>query len=359
MLAAVSIVLAALAAAASAQVIQDDVPAGWDVGDCVSGRINFDQSRIRSIGNVNERFAVDRERYLLTHDYGNVEYADGGVYLNVMRKNTTDNIGDGARFSTTRYMRYGKITARFRPVTDSGVVTTLITWSDLRNRANGEWIQDEIDWETVGLDGATTPQYNLFTYKSSALERGSHGGEGRISINPAVSNDFTIDWRHDRIDWILNGRVSASINKVDSKARTSGANMPPGAAWFPDAPSRVQFSVWDGSGPGTRGWAGGPIPWGNRTKTSAFYEYIDIQCYDDQDRPVSRFTAKGGPDLLPVSTTVTTTTATATGSSSTTASATASPTRAAGSAAVGISAQAMAVPASLAAFAAAAFYALL
>jgi hypothetical protein len=50
----------------------------------------------------------------------------------------------------------------------------------------------------------------------------------------------------------------------------------------------------------TNSWAGGAPQWPDASQTaSAFYEYIDIQCYDDQDRPVPKWPLENNPDYRP------------------------------------------------------------
>ncbi|KAL2911393.1 hypothetical protein HK105_209157 [Polyrhizophydium stewartii] len=286
-----SLVLA-VAVAAPLALGQQVIPSGFDHGECVTGRINFNPDRIFNLNsNDNSRFSVDRNRYDLTLDYGSVDYVSNGVQLNLVPPAQAGKLGSGARFSTTRYLRGGKITGRFKPVAVPGAVTTLITWSDKQALIPGstELIQDEIDWEIVGSH-PEDPEYNVFTVKSKALERGQHGGPSGANINTAVSHDFSIDWRKDRIDFGIDGRVIRTISKATSRARSSAAGMGD-EPWFPTATSRVQFSVWDGSQTGGN-WAG-RLDWGNMTNTKipALFEWIDIQCYDNNDNPVARWSA--------------------------------------------------------------------
>eukprot|EP00842_Homolaphlyctis_polyrhiza_P000492 jgi/Hompol1/1443/HPOL_001139-RA len=78
-------VVAVLASLASAQL--PFIPADFDRGDCVTGRINFDQSRAFSLGgNDTARFGVDRSKYDFTIDYnpGNVAFTPNGVQLSLL-----------------------------------------------------------------------------------------------------------------------------------------------------------------------------------------------------------------------------------------------------------------------------------
>ena len=141
--------------------------------------------------------------------------------------------------------------------------------------------KDEIDWELVGA-WSHRGQTNVF-YKGIA-EYGIHNVE---VDTPDIkrSNEYTIDWRSDRIIWSLNGQIKRIVYKEQSYSRT----IPSNERWFPSTPSQIQMAVWDGGNSpdtGTSKWAGGPVPWGNHNHFTAHYEYIDIQCYNDRDQPV-------------------------------------------------------------------------
>ncbi|KAH6559913.1 hypothetical protein BASA50_009003 [Batrachochytrium salamandrivorans] len=274
------------------------LPLKFKFGDCITQRLVFSNSRVLILnGADSKRFTAERSEFDFTLDYGTADFSGTAVQLNLRKSARPEtDISLGARMSTTRYLKYGRITARFNPAVDPGVVSTLVTWSDFQNEIRGtkEVIQDEIDWEVVGKD-PTRPEYNVFTGKANQMERGIHGGpvDGRITSN--VPHDFTIDWRSDRIEWGVDGKVMKTLLKSESKAALPG-NLKPGEAWFPETPSRVQISVWDGSFGAQRQWAGGPIPWSDRTQISVPFEWLQIQCYDDQDRPVGRWAADGsGP----------------------------------------------------------------
>ncbi|KAH9272059.1 hypothetical protein BASA83_005646 [Batrachochytrium salamandrivorans] len=158
-------------------------PPNFDYGECVTGRINLTPDRVYTLTNEAQRYTVDR--------------------------------------------------SKFRPVADSGAVTTLITWSEKQALIPGttELIQDEIDWEVVGSH-PTDPQYNVFTVKSKALERTMHGGPSGAHITPNATHDFFIDWRTDRIDWGVDNQVVRSVTKANSRALTAASGMGPGDAWF-------------------------------------------------------------------------------------------------------------------------------
>ncbi|KAJ3113616.1 hypothetical protein HDU96_003147 [Phlyctochytrium bullatum] len=62
-----------------------------------------------------------------------------------------------------------------------------------------------------------------------------------------------------------------------------------GTYFYPSRPSLVQIGVWDGGSADEKGvsdWAGGPVPWGNRTVFEAQYGPMEVLCYDPRGNPV-------------------------------------------------------------------------
>ncbi|KAH6570197.1 hypothetical protein BASA50_005236 [Batrachochytrium salamandrivorans] len=287
-------------ASASEQVIPGSlltpIPPNFALGDCVTGRMTFTKDTVTDIAGAEaRRFSVDRTKYNFTLDYGTADFGEGSMASLALVRNSQDNpmaVAFSSRISTTRYMQYGRITIRFKPAAIPGVVTTFITFSDIQKMAPlaGELTQDEIDWEIVGKDTAH-PQTNLFTYKALDLERGMHGGPISAAISTDTPHDYTIDWKSDRIVWSIDNIVMRTLMKSDSRAMNPAA-LPLNESWFPVSPSRVQISVWDGSLT-HRSWAGGPINWPPGDVVKVPFEWMDIQCYDNSDRPVERWSADG------------------------------------------------------------------
>ena len=174
----------------------------------------------------------------------------------------------GVRLSSTRFILYGRITAKIRAIPVPGTITTLITMSQRK---------DEIDWELLGAR-PTLAETNVF-YKGIP-EFDVHGSRETVPTGIQTSHLYTIDWTSKRILWAIDGRVKRTLFKSNSTSPMT----PPGERWFPSTPAQIQVSVWDAGG-GSE-WAG-VIPWGKRTRLSALYEYIDVVCYDDKDRPVA------------------------------------------------------------------------
>jgi hypothetical protein len=59
----------------------------------------------------------------------------------------------------------------------------------------------------------------------------------------------------------------------------------------------VQLALWSDR---NNQWAGGAPQWpaGSQSAT-AFYQYIDIQCYNDRDQPVPKWPLENNPDYKP------------------------------------------------------------
>ncbi|KAI8908420.1 concanavalin A-like lectin/glucanase domain-containing protein [Gorgonomyces haynaldii] len=247
-------------------------------GNCVTGRLDFDPLRTFAAGATKPQ--LDVSKYDFTIDYGssNVVFNNKSGVDVVLRKNA-QNTGDGARISTTRYVLYGRITARLRtPTNGAGIVTTFITMSD---------VKDEIDWEMVGASNKEG-QSNVF-YRGIP-EFGVHGG---IHTLPSGTTEqyhtYTIDWRSDMISFYIDNQL---MRTYKNDANAVSKMTPPGQRWFPTTPSLVQFSVWDGCKDGISGtctWSGGPVNFKSVSQYTASFDYVDIQCYDDKNNIVEKW----------------------------------------------------------------------
>ena len=247
-------------------------------GNCVTGRIDFDPLRTFALGADGKIPNLDVSKYDFTIDYGSTNVKAIDPFGADLALTKGGNFGDGVRISTTRYILYGKLTARMKAAAVGGLVNTFITMSDRK---------DEIDWEIVGGE-ATSAQSNIF-YKG-IKEFGVHGGKHNIPAGGKVDDfhTYTIDWRSDALIFSIDGQV---VRTYRNDANAVSPMTPKGERWFPSTPSLVQVSVWDGCKEGNQGtcnWAGGPIKWsGNQYKAS--FDYIDIQCYDDKNQPVPKW----------------------------------------------------------------------
>lgn len=145
---------------------------------------------------------------------------------------------------------------------------------------------DEIDWEIVGYD-PEHPQTNIFyrgipeTTGRSVHQNFPKGG--RVD----EYHTYSIDWRSDRIIFSIDDIEVRTYFKNSKEA--DSPNTP--NKFFPDRAGKVAFALWSRAKDDPSAWSGGPVQWPdpNNKKASAIYDYIDIQCYDDNDRPVPKW----------------------------------------------------------------------
>lgn len=201
------------------------------VAQCLSGTINFDPRRMYALGGVNE--TLDPSVYDLTIDYGsmNVKPNSNGTGIQVNLVKNANNNGLGARLSTTRYMQYAKITVRMNAIPVNGVVTTFITYSPRK---------DEIDFEFVGGEKSSV-QSNVF-YKGIP-EFGIRSKTHQVGPIEQIRT-YTMDWRSDKITWLIDGKEVRSYSRNSNEALSSGT--PAGERSYPTEPTHIQFGVWDG-----------------------------------------------------------------------------------------------------------------
>ncbi|KAI9199532.1 concanavalin A-like lectin/glucanase domain-containing protein [Polychytrium aggregatum] len=272
-----------------------------EVGNCLTKRHYFNETnRIAApASSGQDRHSVpiylDYTKYDWTIDYAKEHVtfgANGGVMLSLMPPDKSKGIlqGAGSKLSSTRYMRYGKVTARLKSIsTTPGVVTTFITMSD---------IGDELDFEILGLR-PTAPETNVFYHQFEHLPPWNlplvNQPSGVRSVPISISGDggdyhiYSIEIKDTEIDFYVDQQLRRSYAKKDQADPTA-----PGGFWFPDTPALVQVSVWDATqvSQGVAEWAGSSINWGIADPQHGFYaiyEYIDIQCYDDKMQPVAKW----------------------------------------------------------------------
>ncbi|KPM36385.1 putative glycosidase crf2 [Neonectria ditissima] len=181
----------------------------------------------------------------------------------------------GTVLSSTVYMWYGNVKARFKTSRGAGVVTAFILFSD---------VKDEIDYEFVGvdLDKAQTNFYfqGIPNYDNSA----------NISVSDTFNefHEYEVRWTPDKIEWLIDGEVGRTQKKSDSWNETS-KNFD-----YPQTPARVQLSLWPGglasNAKGTVDWAGGEIDWDaadikNYGYYFATFSNVDIECYNAKSPP--------------------------------------------------------------------------
>lgn len=95
-------------------------------------------------------------------------------------------------------------------------------------------------------------------------------------------HEYEIDWQPDSITWSIDGQSVRTLKRSDTWNATANRYF------YPQAPSRVQLSLWPAglstNGEGTIEWAGGLIDWNSQYMTNGYYyaafDEVDIECYD-------------------------------------------------------------------------------
>ncbi|KAI9202463.1 concanavalin A-like lectin/glucanase domain-containing protein [Polychytrium aggregatum] len=271
------------------------------VGNCISARYDFkDPSRIAAPAPTNpERRGapplIDYTVYDWTIDHAKdlVTFgATGGLMLSAKPPDTLNPYGSSTRVSSTRYILYGKITARLKAVRQIGFVTSFITMSD---------IGDEIDWEMVKGQSQSNVFYHQYQDQSPwnltklDPEKGTHYG----AFVPSGAFDdwhiYEMDWTHNQITYSIDGVVQKIFTKAGDGKQSKQVQSGLIQYWYPTTPSLIQFSLWDaGDSDRTREWAGGATDWSGADPNYgryAIFEYVQVQCYDDKDQPVPKWPA--------------------------------------------------------------------
>jgi beta-glucanase (GH16 family) len=260
-------------------------------GNCLTGNYTFVPQRVYIKENETE-VQTNAQKYDFSIDYGSpnaiIDPATGSIQVKLTKPKSGVQ-GEGARISTIRYLQYAKITASLIAPPQKGVVTAFITMSG---------VQDEIDFEVLGND-TTTVQTDLF-YRGIP-EFPKHTGTHYVG-NVSVENQYTIDWNRKRIEFSINGKVVRTVNQADSyqvNVTTSNGTRPFGKYWYPETPSQVQFGLWDGGNSpdaGVSAWAGGKTDLSQNIQ--ARFNWLSIQCYNDNDEPVAEWPASGKQDQV-------------------------------------------------------------
>ncbi|KAI8847358.1 concanavalin A-like lectin/glucanase domain-containing protein [Chytridium lagenaria] len=227
---------------------------------------------------------VDWSGYDWTIDYApdNVEAKNHTLGLKVVK---IPGGGVGSRVSTTRHILYGRFTMKLKAIGVKGMITSFITMSDRG---------DEIDWEIINTNPGTPATTNIF-YKrilQFGLRNREHPipGDGKSD----QEHEYTIDWNSERIQWYIDDTLIRTYTRAESLY--DGELEGKGERFYPSTPSMIQFGAWNGgdsTSPGLSSWAGGPVPWGDRTFFEAEFGPLNVQCYDDKNRPVPMWPVAG------------------------------------------------------------------
>ncbi|KAH7144356.1 concanavalin A-like lectin/glucanase domain-containing protein [Dactylonectria estremocensis] len=181
----------------------------------------------------------------------------------------------GTVLSSTVYMWYGNVKAKFKTSRGAGVVTAFILFSD---------VKDEIDYEFVGVD-LDTAQTNFYFQGIPDYENSAN-----ISVSDTFNtfHEYEVRWTPEKIEWLIDGEVGRTQNKADTwNATTKNFD-------FPQTPARVQLSLWPGglasNAKGTVDWAGGEINWDHSDIKNYGYYFatvseVEIECYNADSPP--------------------------------------------------------------------------
>ncbi|RKP31197.1 hypothetical protein METBISCDRAFT_30385 [Metschnikowia bicuspidata] len=176
----------------------------------------------------------------------------------------------GTVVSSTKYLWYGRVGATIKTSRGVGVVTAFITFSDM---------QDELDYEFMGYE-LDHPQTNFYSLGELNYTN---------SKNHLISNIYEnwhyyeIDWAEDQTRWIIDGKVVRTLKRADTWNSTQKRYK------YPNTPSRVQFSLWPAGSElnalGTQQWAGGKIDWDSPDIKEHGYYYayvknVSVETYD-------------------------------------------------------------------------------
>lgn len=182
----------------------------------------------------------------------------------------------GTVLSSTVYMWYGNVKARFKTSRGAGVVTAFILFSD---------VKDEIDFEFIGVD-LETAQTNYFFQGITTYP--TH--EVNLTMSDSFNNfhDYEIHWTPDYVEWYIDGTLGNTLYKNETWNETT-QNFD-----FPQTPARVQLSIWPGglstNAAGTIAWAGGEIDWDSEDIENYGYYFatfseVTMECYNTTTAP--------------------------------------------------------------------------
>ncbi|KAJ3251565.1 hypothetical protein HK103_002244 [Boothiomyces macroporosus] len=274
------------------------------IGNCLSQTIDFsDTSRIFDMGGLptlTDIKGLDVSRYDMTMDYNsqNIKIIPGsGVRLD-LTPNKAGGDPVGTRMSSTRFMQYGKVSAVLKAPAVSGIVITFISMGPQLPDPNVDLSYvdpsggDEIDWELLGSDPLHA-ESNIF-YRGIP-EYGIRSGTHPLSNNITEFHKYTIDWKHDLINFLIDDQLVRTYYKNSTLATDSRSAT---EQFFPNRAGKFQISIWSQA---SNTWAGGAAKFANGVDSySAYYKSIEVECYDSNDTVVPKWpNSASNPDKLP------------------------------------------------------------
>lgn len=174
----------------------------------------------------------------------------------------------GTTISSSNYVLYGKVSLTCRTSHGAGVISDFILLSG---------VKDEVDYEFVG-NNVNQAQTNYYWQGNLDYTKMQPAG---VADTYANAHTYTIDWKPDAIQWIIDGNVVRTLNRQDT------FNPQTNSYGFPQTPARIQFGLWPGGdspAQGTSAWAGGRINWNAPDLTDPGYYFVEVysvevECY--------------------------------------------------------------------------------
>jgi endo-1,3-1,4-beta-glycanase ExoK len=180
----------------------------------------------------------------------NIKLEPGALALSLTRHEGADNRFACAEVQTNRKYGHGMYEVRMRPAASPGLVTAFFTYTGAPHGSR----HDEIDFEFLGKDRAAV-QLNYF-----AAGQGKNEKIVKFAFDATASmNDYAFEWLPDSLRWFVNGELVHEVMREPGQP-------------FPEEPSKIILSIWNGQGRNMEQWLGRfPEPDG---ALAATYEYV-------------------------------------------------------------------------------------
>ncbi|KAJ9071037.1 putative glycosidase CRH2 [Entomophthora muscae] len=214
---------------------------------CKTKRYKISPSRVSPISRYTGNYT--KTDFIVEGDYA---VKNKAMILKMSKPNT------GTTIHSTRYMHYGRVSAKIKTSRTGGVVSSFILMAKDK---------DEIDFEWVG-NKQTETQTNWYSKGRFPIWPKTNGENYPTRNTHSRFRKYTIDWSPKRIKWFIDGKVVRTLPKTDHR--------------YPTSPARFSFGIWDGGSgaEGTRQWAGGYVNW--KAPDIKRQGYFDVQVKDIQ-----------------------------------------------------------------------------
>ncbi|KAI1810138.1 concanavalin A-like lectin/glucanase domain-containing protein [Poronia punctata] len=211
---------------------------------------------------------------------------------------------DAPQLFSNFYIFFGRVDVEMQVAPGTGIISSSVLMSD---------DFDEIDWEMSGNNFNLAGRYPNGVVQNNYFSKGITGLYDRglwvPCTNPQTTfHTYSVDWRPDRIDWILDGKVIRTFLATQADTTTHQ---------FPQTPAKIQLGLWSGGDPtsdtGTRVWAGGytnlsAVPYTMFVRNVRITNYNPAKYYNWTDQSGSWKSIKALNYSLPSSPTSTTST---------------------------------------------------